>query len=68
LKSAEQGFAAAQTSLASLYYHGEGVEQDYVQAREWYRKAAEQGDATAQESLGILYERGLGVEKIFNKR
>ena len=37
----------AQYNLAVLYANGQGVPQDYVEARKWYRKAAEQGDAAA---------------------
>ena len=42
-EKAEQGQAAAQSSLAYLYYSGKGVPQDYVEARKWSLKAAEQG-------------------------
>jgi TPR repeat protein len=55
---AEQGDANAQNNLGVLYYNGEGVPQDYVQARQWFEKAAVQGDANAQNSLGLLYHNG----------
>ena len=58
---AEQGDVEAQYLLALKYEHGEGVPQDYVEARKWYLKAAEQGHAEAQYSLGILYSNGHGV-------
>lgn len=32
-----------QFALASVYYDGKGVPQDYAEAARWYRKAAEQG-------------------------
>ena len=56
-------FAAfnAQYTLGLLYAKGEGVPQDYVEAREWWLKAAEQGDASAQYNLGIYYHNGQGV-------
>lgn len=42
-KAAEQGFWAAQQSLAEEYANGKlGVEIDYKNALYWYRKAAEQ--------------------------
>ena len=53
----------AQNNLALMYYKGEGVLQDYVEAAKWYRKAAEQGDADAQHNLGVMYHFGEGVEK-----
>ncbi len=37
---AEQGDAEAQFNLGSMYYHGYGVPQDYVQAHMWYKLAA----------------------------
>ena len=60
---AELGIAAAQFHLGQLYANGQGVPQDYVQARQWYEKAAIQGDASAQLNLGVLYENGSGVPK-----
>ena len=41
-RSAEQGFAPAQTSLAYLYERGQGVTRDYAEAVKWYTKAADQ--------------------------
>ena len=53
----------AQNYLGYMYCQGQGVQQDYQQAVQWYRKAAEQGDAQAQNNLGILYDNGQGVTK-----
>ena len=58
---AEQGNAAAQTILGSMYANGMGVPQDDSQAAFWYRNAAEQGDAKAQALLGRMYNSGEGV-------
>ena len=44
-----------------MYNNGEGVQQDYAEAVNWYRKAAEQGDAFGQSNLGFMYELGNGV-------
>ena len=60
---AEQGDAAAQFSLGTLYYSGEGVALDYSKASYWFHKAAEQGYAAAQFNLGNAYKRGEGVGK-----
>ena len=54
LKKAKAGDAEAQFHLATMYYVGEGVAQDYAEAAKWIRKAAEQGDAEAQYNLGIM--------------
>lgn len=51
----------AQFNLGLLYEKGEGVPQDYLQAKQWYAKAAAQGCADAQSRLGRLYEFGHGV-------
>lgn len=59
---AEQGTAAAQAKLASLYLLGrDGVEQDDKQAAQWMEKAANQGLVDAQVVMGAMYDRGLGV-------
>eukprot|EP00729_Bicosta_minor_P012138 gene12138-biopygen30069 len=53
----------AQHNLANMYGTGRGVEQDYVEAAKWQRKAAEAGFAHAQCSLGYMYGTGRGVEQ-----
>ena len=58
---AELGIAPAQFNLGLLYANGQGVPQDYVQARQWYEKAAIQGDALAQLNLGVIYGNGKAV-------
>lgn len=58
---AAQGNAEAQNNLGELYAKGQGVPQDYAQARQWYEKAAAQGNALAQNNLAELYFAGLGV-------
>ncbi len=57
---AEQGHAKAQYNLGLLYANGQGMPQEYEQARQWWEKAAAQGDANAQYKLGVLYENGFG--------
>jgi TPR repeat protein len=37
-QAAERGDVAAQYSLGILYFRGDVVTQDYVQAAQWYRK------------------------------
>jgi len=58
---AESGDVVAEYNLALLYYAGQGLPQNDVEAARWFRKAAEQGDAQAQFELGQLYEDGRGV-------
>jgi hypothetical protein len=58
---AERGDAKAQYGLGHMYYHGQGVPQDYAEAVRWYRRAADQGDAKSQYGLGYMYYNGQGV-------
>ena len=60
---AEAGDPEAQMTLGECYSNGQGVEQNYRQAAEWYRKAADQGNAAAQAALGELCEVGQGVPR-----
>jgi hypothetical protein len=58
---AERGDARAEANLGRLYSHGQGVQQDYVEALRWYRKAAEQGDTNGENGLAYMYSNGQGV-------
>ena len=66
-RAANQGDVLAQNNLATCYYYGQGVTQDYTQAVYWYRKAAEQGDSMAQSHLGYCYYNGQGVAKDYSQ-
>ncbi len=63
LIASQQGNAAAQINLGTLYAKGLGVPQNDVEALKWFRMAAMQGDAKAQSYLGFLYANGLGTEQ-----
>jgi TPR repeat protein len=58
LKSANQGFADAQTMLGVMYAKGIGLPKNLAEAISWYRKAAMQGNKHAQRNLGMLYSDG----------
>ena len=62
-----KGNAIAQYNLGEMYYHGEGVHQDYKQAVKWFTKAAKQGHAKAQYNLGVIYRQGDGVQKDYKQ-
>jgi uncharacterized protein len=55
LKSAEQGYAPAQSAIGMMYLDNGG---DYGKMDMWLRRAAVQGDAEAQFWLGAAYEQG----------
>lgn len=48
--------------LGKSYEFGQGVEQDYGKALEWYTKAAEAGDSYAMFHVGYMYDMGYGTE------
>ena len=52
---ANAGDAEAQFNLVVMYFGGQGVPQDDVEAVSWTRKAADQGYAAAQNTLGNAY-------------
>tara|TARA_R110002073_G_scaffold7963_4_gene44491 strand:+ start:6643 stop:11175 length:4533 start_codon:yes stop_codon:yes gene_type:complete len=60
---AEAGDSEAQSHLGSLYYVGNGVEQNFISAFLWYKKAADQGHMDAQYSIGNMYLLGEGIEQ-----
>ncbi len=60
-RSAEQGYAPAQTALGYFWETGKYVALNQSEAATWYRKAAEQGDPIAMWVLGRMYFTGAGV-------
>ncbi len=53
----------AMNNIGWAYCHGDGVEQDYALAMEWYEKAAALGDINAMLNIGTMYSEGNGVEQ-----
>ncbi len=53
----------AMSQIGGMYYLGNGVEQDYVKAAEWYEKAVNQGNISAMTVLGTQYLLGTGTEE-----
>jgi TPR repeat protein len=61
------GNALAQYNLGDLYYHGQGVPQNYEMAKYWFGQSAAQNNADAQNGLGVLYYYGRGVSQDYIK-
>lgn len=59
--------ASDMNNLGDQYYYGNGVDQDYEKAFEWYEKAADAGSADAMTVLGNMYKNGEGIEQDFEK-
>lgn len=66
-EKAKQGDPWAQYNLGEMYYSGQGVEKNLVEAAEWFRKAAEQGHAEAQNRMGEFYYNGWGIKKDYKE-
>ncbi len=58
---AEQGDRLAMNTIGIFYYEGQGVEQDYSAAMDWWMRALP--DADALVNIGVLYRDGLGVDQ-----
>ena len=43
MKAAENGNAVAQYSVGQMYFYGEGVERDLIDALCWYKRAVKNG-------------------------
>jgi len=65
LPLAEAGDVTVQNQVAAMYYTGQGTDQDFDKAAEWFRKAAQGGSPDAQYCLGKLYYYGQGVPQQF---
>ncbi len=48
-------------------YFGENVQQNYVQAVYWFKRAADLGNASAQFNLGVCYANGQGVAQSYTE-
>ena len=66
LPLSQNGDASAQTGLAFLYKHGQGVKRDMDQAINWFKEAAAGGNADAQNIMGLFYYSGKGVKQDFS--
>jgi len=49
--------ALAQYNLGFMYYKGQGVAQDYVEAHKWWNLADANGEDKARKNLGIVEQK-----------
>lgn len=63
IEDADTGNPILQYKLASMYYDGDRVAQDYDLAYYWFTHAAEKNHVEAQAKLASMYKKGLGTEK-----
>ena len=65
---AEQGYASAQYNLGVMYYHGEGLAQDYEQAVYWYRYRPSRGMQERSSYWDLCITMVKGYCKTIGKR
>lgn len=61
--AANAGIATAAYNLGTLYFNGQGFQQDYAEAYKWFSQAARRKNAYAEFQLGIMYFTGQGVPR-----
>ena len=64
---ADQGDAKAESELATMYSHGQGVPQDFDEALRLRRKAADQGYPNGEDGLGSMYLYGQAVPQDYSE-
>jgi len=64
---AEKGDAGAQFKAGLMYYLGQGVSRDYLEALDWFKRAALQGNPYAQYNVGYMYEKGEGTPQDYGE-
>ncbi|ORX45589.1 HCP-like protein [Piromyces finnis] len=55
--------AKAAAFVGQMYWRGEGVEPNEVEARKWYQRSAKLGYSAAINALGVMYQYGYGQLK-----
>lgn len=49
--------------IGQMYWRGEGVEPNDIEARKWYQRSAKLGYSAAINALGLMYQYGYGQLK-----
>ena len=62
-EAAKQGSASAQTDLGVMYFNGDGLPKDDVEAAKWFRKASERGYPAGQVMLRVMCSNSEEVPK-----
>ncbi len=65
-KLANEGNTHAQEQLADMYWFGDGLPIDLVQAERWFTQAAQAGSQKAQQSLVVMRARVTRRDEIAN--
>lgn len=62
LEAAQQGNPSEQYSLALMYFYGDRIGQDFVQARQWLHQCAASKHTPCMLGLGLMHMNGLGAK------
>ncbi len=65
MQSAKEGNPEAMYLLGRMYQYGNGVPENFEEARSWYAKGAEKNNPLSQLSLGFYTTQAKGPSKIF---
>ena len=60
---AHQGDIGAEIDVGTMYFAGQGVPKDHLEAAKWFLAAAEQGNVGGESDIGIEFAAGAGVQK-----
>ena len=61
----EKGSTKAMDEMGNMFLKGEGVNQDYPTAMQYYKPASDLGNAQAAYHLAKMYQEGYGVKQDF---
>ena len=66
--ASEQNYIDAKYNLGVMYEFGEGVNQSYEKAYEYYLFAARRDNLESQIRLADMYRDGIGTDKDLDKK
>jgi TPR repeat protein len=61
----EKGSTKAMDEMGNMFLKGEGVNQDYPTAMQYFKQASDLENAQATYHLGTMYHKGFGVKQDF---
>lgn len=65
--AAQAGDSDAQFAMCGMYFQGQGVPKNLVEAFQWCKLAADQGNVEAMYNTALFYQKGEGVGQNYNE-
>ncbi|KAH8682220.1 hypothetical protein BX600DRAFT_505831 [Xylariales sp. PMI_506] len=53
--------------IGRMWLRGEGMKQNFANARKWFERGIEHGDAQSQWGMGVMYLHGYGVSQSISR-